>query len=155
VGAVLGLFSAALVVAVLVGCGGNEGTAITKAEFIEKANAVCAKTKERVETEFAAYGDSGEAREAERAQRANELTVNEAAAKVAVKILIPAMRQEVEELRDLGVPSEGEGRAEALLDAFAEGIEKAEARPERAARDGTEAFGRSGRLAEEYGIENC
>lgn len=154
-GAVLALFSGVLVITLIsIGCG-EGGTAITKAEFIERANAVCLKARNRIEAEFAAYGESGEAKEVERAQRANELTANQAASKVAQRILIPATRQEVEELRDLGIPSEDEDRAEALLDAFEEGIEKAEAHPERAARDGTEAFGKPGRLAADYGIESC
>lgn len=158
-GAVLALFSAAAVIALsLAGCGGDERTAITKTEFIDQANAICLKTSKQIETEFAAYGESEAAKEAERAQRANELTANaanQAAARVTERILIPAMRQQLDELRSLGFPDGDEARAKALLDAFDEGIEKAEARPERAARDGTEAFGKSGRLAGEYGIESC
>jgi len=137
------------------GCGASEGTAITRAEFIEDANAVCAKARKRIQAEFTAYGEGEEAREAERGQRAGELTANQVAANVGVKILVPAMRREVEELRSLGIPSKGEHQAEALLDAFDEGVERAEAHPERAARDGTEAFGEPGRLAREYGIESC
>jgi hypothetical protein len=159
VGAVLSLFSAALTaVVILAGCGESDEPAISKAEFIEQASAVCAKTSSRIETEFAAYGESREAREVERARRANELTAekaNKAAARVGEEILIPAIRRQLAELRELGVPREDGGGTEELLAAFDEGIEKAEARPERAARDGTEAFGKSRRLAEEYGIDNC
>jgi len=159
-GAILALvFGVLAVAAILTGCGDGEDangqTAITKEEFVKQANAICSNTRRRIEAEFAAYGRSGEAKEAEEAQQANELTGDEAAARVGEKILIPAMRQQLEELRSLDVPSESEDRAEALLGAFGEGIKKAEARPERAARDGTEAFGKSGRLAGEYGIESC
>jgi hypothetical protein len=161
-GAVLVFLCGALALAsAFAGCGGDDAggeVTITRAKFIERANAVCLETRREISAEFASYGESRVAKEAERAQRANELSAdeaNEAAAKVAERILIPAMRTQLEELRELGTPSEDGDRARAMLDAFDEGLEKAEARPERAARDGTEAFGRAGRLADEYGIANC
>lgn len=161
-GAVLAfLFGVLALASVLAGCGGGGAggqVTIAKAEFIEQANAVCLRTRKEIAAEFASYGESRVAREAERAQRAGELTANEAneaAARVAERILIPAMRSQLEELRELGTPSEDDDRAQAVVDAFDEGIEKAEARPERAARDGTEAFGRAHRLADEYGVANC
>lgn len=161
-GAVLVSLSSALALAlILAGCSGDDGGGqafIAKAEFIERANAICLKTRREIAAEFAVYGKSRAAREAERARQANELSTaeaNEAAASVAKRILIPAMRTQQEELRNLGSPNEGGDQAQAVLDAFDEGIEKAEARPERAARDGTEAFGKAGRLAEEFGIASC
>ncbi|HXR30553.1 MAG TPA: hypothetical protein VN752_05390 [Solirubrobacterales bacterium] len=153
-GAVLAL---ATTIALISACGG-EDSELTKAEFVERANAVCLQTRERIEAEFTAYGESRAAREAVRAQRADELSAekaNEAAATVAERILIPAMRRQLEELRDVGLPGGDEKRAAALLDALEDGIARAEARPERAARDGTEAFGELRRLADEYGIESC
>jgi hypothetical protein len=132
--------------------------AIAKAEFVERANAVCLETRKEIAAEFSSYGESRVAREAEKAQRAGELTAgeaNEAAARVAERILIPAMRSQLEELRGLGTPREDGDRAEAMIDAFDEGIEKAEARPERAARDGSEAFGKARRLATEFGVTSC
>lgn len=148
------LFVASLAIALVVaGCGGgsDEPAGVSKAEFIREANAICEQTGERIESEFAAYLESGEA---ERTGEANDLTNDEAAARVAEEILIPAMRQRLEKLRALGI-QDGDERASALLEAFDEGIEKAEAHPERAVRDGTEAFGKSERLASEYGLDSC
>jgi hypothetical protein len=157
-GAVLALVAAIATIAAIPACGGGDSAELTKTEFAARADAICSKTRKRIEAEFTAYGESKAAREAAEAQRANELTAakaNEAAATVAETILIPAMRQELEELHDLGVPAEDDKRAEALFDALEQGIAKAEARPERAARDGSEAFGELRRLADEYGIESC
>lgn len=65
------------------------------------------------------------------------------------------MKRELEEFRALGIPAGDDDQVNALLVAFAEGLEKAEAHPERAATTGTEAFGKSGELAGEYGLEGC
>jgi hypothetical protein len=138
---------------IMMGCG--DSGQISKEEFASKAGAVCERTSKRIETDFAVYGRSKEAREVERAQQNGEMTSNEAAARVAEGILLPAMRRQFAELRRFGTPSEGGGQAEALLTALAEGIAKAEARPERAARDGTDAFGKWRRLAREFGIDGC
>lgn len=145
-----GLLAAALIAAGCGGSGSGEPTPIAKSDFIEGAEAVCAEAARRIESEFQAYERSGRA-----ADEANELSVNEAAASVAKKILIPAKRQELEELRKLEIPEEDADRVNAMIAALDEGVEKAEARPERAARDGTEAFGKVDRLAAEYGIEGC
>jgi hypothetical protein len=136
------------------GCGGGS-TGISREEFVKEASSVCRKTGERIQSEFTAYGKSREGREDVRAEEAGELTFREAAIGVANEIVIPAMRRQLAELRALGVPEGDEGRAKALLDAFGEGVEKAEKRPERAAQDGTEAFGRQERLADEYGLQGC
>jgi hypothetical protein len=151
------LFGAALACALMAfgcGSGGGEGS-ISKSEFIRRASEICRAADGRIQAKFAAYGRSSERRKIERAERAGELTFEEASARVAEGILIPVMRQESEELRGLGIPEEGEGRTKALLKAFDEGIKAAEAHPQRAAHDGTEAFGKSSRLAEEYGLEGC
>lgn len=142
----------------LAGCGGGSGgetAGLSKADFIKKATAVCQGARRRIESEFAAYSNGGEGKAAQRAVKAGELTVNEAAARIAAKILIPSVRRELAELRALGLPESQGDRVKAMLDSLQEGIEKAEAHPERAARDSTEAFGRPERLIREYGIGPC
>lgn len=148
--------AASVAIAVLAaGCGDEGSTAPTRAEFVAGVNEICAETRSRIESEFTAYGASKARRKAEGAQRSGALTPDEVAAKVAQKIIIPAMGDEVDELRALGLPNRENDRAEELLDAFGEGVRKAKAHPERAARDGSEAFGEARRLAREFGIENC
>jgi hypothetical protein len=139
----------------VLGCGGGESPAISRAQFVREASAICGRTRDRIQSEFAAYGKSREGREAVRAEKAGELTYGEEAVRVGRRIVIPAMRRQFDELRALGVPAGGEERAKVLLAAFGAGVGKAEAHPERAAQDGTEAFGKQERLAEEYGLENC
>jgi hypothetical protein len=137
------------------GCGSGGSAGISRAQFVNHANAICKGTSARIQSELAAYGRSPEGRRAVREEKAGELSFSEAAVRVARRILIPAMRRQLEELHALGIPKGDGGGATALLDAFDEGIEKAGRRPERAVQDGTEAFGKQERLAGEYGIESC
>ncbi|HXS33711.1 MAG TPA: hypothetical protein VN758_08070 [Solirubrobacterales bacterium] len=154
-GAVLSALAAALIVAGCGGGNGDESSEISKPAFVEKGGAICVATRRQIRSDFEAYRKGPEGREIEKAEQANELTPEEAAAKVGKEVIVPVMKQELEEFRALGIPPGGDNQVTALLDAFAEGIEAAERHPERVATDGSEAFGKSGRLADDYGLEGC
>jgi hypothetical protein len=143
---------------VVAGCGGEDGKEpepITRSAFVEKGSAICVATRQEIRADFEAFTKGKGGKEIERAEKANELTPEEAAAQVGEEIIVPAMRREREEFRALGVPPGDDEKVTALLKAFEEGIEKAEEHPERAATDGTEAFGESGKAADDYGLEGC
>jgi hypothetical protein len=151
----LGLLAATLIVA---GCGGanGEGSApISRSAFVEKGSAICVATRQGIRSDFETFTKGEGGREIARAEKANELTPEEAAAQVGEEIIVPAMRQELEEFRALGVPPGDDEKVTALLKALQEGVEKAEKHPERAATDGTEAFGKSREVADDYGLEGC
>lgn len=152
------LLGALVVVLTVAGCGGSDGdetTRVSKAEFVKEGGAICVATRKGIRSDFEAFTRSSEGRELERAEKANELTPVEAAAKVGEEIIVPAMRQELEEFRALGIPDGDDDQVNALLEAFEEGAEKAEEHPERAATDGTEAFGGSGDVADDFGLVGC
>jgi hypothetical protein len=155
----LGAVPAGLTAALLIaGCGGGsdeEPAQISKVAFVERGSAICLSAKRQIRSDFEAYRKGRQGEEIERAEKANELTPEEAAAKVGKEIIVPVMRQELEEFRALGIPAGDDEQVDALLAAFEEGVEKAERHPERAAMDGTEAFGGSGKVADGYGLENC
>ncbi len=109
-------------------------------------------TRRGIRADFEAFTKSAEGREVERAEKAKELTPGEAAAQVGEEIIVPAMRRELEEFRDLGVPPGDDRAVTALLVALEAGLEKAEGNPERAAADG---FSESGEAAKGYGLEGC
>jgi hypothetical protein len=154
-GAVLSALAVTLIVAGCGGGNGDESSDISKPAFVKKGSAICLTTRRQIRSDFEAYRKGPQGKEIETAEQANELTPEEAAAKVGKEVIVPVMRQELEEFRALGIPPGGDDRVTALLDAFGEGIEAAERHPERVATDGTEAFGKSGRLAGEYGLEGC
>lgn len=128
---------------------------ISRTAFRKQGSAICEVTRQSIRSDFEAFTKGSEGREVARAEKASELTPEEAAARVGEEIIVPAMRRELEEFRALGVPPGDDDRVAALLEAFAEGVEAAEAHPEEAAANGTEAFGRSGRVAGAYGLEGC
>jgi hypothetical protein len=143
---------------IVVGCGGGDGDKtdrVSKSEFVKEGSAICVATRKGIRSDFEAYIRGRKGREIERAEQANEMTAEEAAAKVGDEVIVPAMRQELEEFLSLGIPEGDDVQVKALLKTFDEGVEKAERHPERAAMNGTEAFGESGRLAGEYGLEGC
>jgi hypothetical protein len=140
------------------GCGGGDGderAPISRSAFVEKGSAICVATRQGIRSDFEAFTTGDEGREIERAEKAGELTPEEAAAQVGEEIIVPAMRKELEEFRALGIPPGDNDEVATLLKAFEEGLEKAEGHPERAAANGTEAFGSSGEVAGDYGLEGC
>lgn len=122
---------------------------------MEKGSAICVATRQGMRSDFETFTKGKGGRDIERAEKANELTPEEAAAQVGEDIVVPAMRQELEEFRALGIPPGDEAEVTALLEAFEGGVKEAEKHPEGAATDGTEAFGKSREVADAYGLEGC
>ena len=133
------------------GCGGGNGdsstgaSAISKAVFIKKADAICQKGSERMIRAF-----SGFLKKAKTAHPTK--AVQE---KLVVKVLIPSVRQEVKEFQALGAPSGDEDRVAEIVKALEEGVETAEGNPEAVTNSSDVVFGIASRLAGEYGIEVC
>lgn len=135
------------------GCGSDSGGGatdeISKAAFIKRAETICVGTQERASAKFRSYMVKHGAETLTAAQE------RKAQAEVGETILVPAKRQEVEELRALGAPPGDEKQVEEIVGAYEKGIEVATAHPEEATKNGTEAFGKAERLAAEYGLAGC
>jgi hypothetical protein len=135
---------------VMAGCGdGGEKTStvqIPKALFIKRADAICARIYARVESGYKAFvGKVG----SEPFSDIDEIR------EFADTVLIPAKQKEVEDLRALGTPRGGGDRVEAILDAYEEGIGKAEESPRNAVTTTAGAFSKATDLTKEYGLKNC
>jgi hypothetical protein len=121
------LGGALVLLLVLGGCGGDDSgtgaeataSSLTKAQFLKKGNAICAKAYYRINQEygkFSAGGRENNATEAERNRAAEE-------------IVPPALNQVVRRLRDLGAPAGDERRVDKMLTTFEAGIEVGEEDP--------------------------
>jgi len=141
-----------LVIGVLVvGCGGGgDGTAsISKAEFVKRANGVCARIGKQVTTQFAAFVASYGGKEPKGA------ALKAAQKKIVETILTPNKRSEIEQLRKIGMPTGGEAQINAIVDGLERGIEEAEAQPTLAVTGKVKSFADVERQAKEYGLTGC
>jgi hypothetical protein len=132
------------------GCGGAGGSAttasISRAEFVKKANAICAKDEERLHADFLAFSE----------ERQNSSVPPRVEGEESInQIIAPAMTREMEELQALGLPKGDEGHIEALFAAVEEGVQKARERPESVITANSEMFGKAIKLATAYGLNVC
>ena len=149
---VLALLCGLLVVAFgAVGCGGSDDSSsagsISKEEFIAKVDAVCTESNKRMETALGKFLKSG--------KQITELTEADNQ-KFVTQVLVPNLSKEIEEIKALGVPSEDEERAKAMVAALEEGLETAESDPQALAAGSSDiVYGIASRLAGEYGLKVC
>jgi hypothetical protein len=141
-----------------VGCGGSSdgsstgdvtASSLSKAEFIDQADAACTKRLEEARGEFLAYG--------EKVVNGNESGAEKEAhiATVAETIVVPELRREVEDIRALGTPKGDKSEIEAILVAIEAGTGKALANPQKAIEESAGLLEPAGRLAAAYGLKVC
>ncbi len=137
------------------GCGDDGSTGATtppplsKAEFIKQADAACTKRVEEARKEFFAYGQRvAKAKESDAERKAHLDTV-------AKTIIAPELRQQVADVKALGMPKGDEGEIEEILLALERGIAKAEAQPQRAIEESSRLLEPAARLASAYGLKVC
>ena len=99
------------------GCGGDdeEGSdeALSRDELIERADAICASGDEEI-----------------RAESGSEPQQDFADVKKIVReIVVPGLRDEIDQLRDLTPPPEDQGAYERFVDTLERGVDRLEARP--------------------------
>ena len=147
IGTLAGVVAIAVIAA---GCGSSSSDTstaeMTKAEFISQADAICRKGNAEIQTEFEALAAKNGLKKNEEPDKAMLVELSET-------VLTPNVKNQSEELAELGVPSSDEGEISAMLDALDEGIEEAEEDPE-ALIDG-DPFGPANKLAKEYGLKAC
>jgi hypothetical protein len=148
----LGLLVGALaVVLAAAGCGGSSdgGTtsSISKAEFVNQANAICQSGHEKLHTDFLAFSK----------EKGGNPTPSKAEYDEYIeKVVAPDLGQEiVSEIRALGVPEGDNGSVEAMLTAVEEGVAKAKEEPRLALEDNGVTFAKAIKLATAYGLKVC
>jgi hypothetical protein len=164
----IALLAGVLAVAlILVGCGGggsdstttssdsttssgdSSTASLSKAEFIKKADAICAAGGKRTQSEYAAYVE-------EKKLSAKKEPTPAQFAEVSEKIQVPAFKRQAEEIRALGAPPGEEDQVTALVDAIDAGIEKVEeADPRKALESSSSMFVEADKLAIAYGLKVC
>lgn len=149
--------TAAVVLAalLLVGCGGGSDDAasakpISKEEFVAKADAICKKGNERMEAKLFAF-----LRKNRTGGTLRKPTVDQNE-EFIITVLIPNLKREISELKELGVPEGDEEKVDAMIAALEDGLETAEDDTRTVAAGTADiVFGIASRLAGEYGLETC
>lgn len=126
------------------GCGGGDDDSssdLTKAEFITKADAICAQGNKEIQQAFEALGQ-GKPSQAQLDQ-------------IATDTLLPSVEKQVSQIRDLGIPKGEEDQVNAILDSAQSGIDKGKADPSSLVSDQNDPFKEANQLAKQYGMTEC
>jgi hypothetical protein len=127
---------------------------ITKAEFIKKADAICAEGKKQVQTEFAAYLEKNKIKKIPEGGESKAETEGREA-EIIESIALPALQRQVDDIRALGFPAGESGQIEPFLDAVEGGIEKGDEDPQALFSGASKVFAKADGLAQKYGFKVC
>ncbi|HKO38922.1 MAG TPA: hypothetical protein VJU14_11205 [Solirubrobacterales bacterium] len=122
---IVGMLLLAGVAGLLVtGCGGGDDASadVTKAQFTQEAEAVCAERKKEWDAEVATFND-------EIQKDGGKISIKEQERKsevLFVETLLPVLKTELEALEDLDAPTADEEQVEKMLQSRAEAIEQLE-----------------------------
>jgi hypothetical protein len=117
---------------------GSSGPALTKAQFVAQADAICAAGDRTIEEAIKALGRGGEPSPAD----LHQFSI----------IAVPAIQQEVDAIKALPPPEGDEDEVKAILAAVQKGIDKIKSDPTSIESD---PLAEADRLAEDYGLEQC
>jgi PAB1-binding protein PBP1 len=118
-----GIVVGALVLALGVGCGGGgDSPTVSKAEFTQQANAICAKRKKEWQTSI----DSYEKQVKEKKAFTDVKAQTEIAQNLLDESMLPAMQDQLQSLEDLGAPDGSEEQVEKWLNTLAKTVKEVE-----------------------------
>lgn len=135
------------------GCGGSTDSteiqtgSLSKAEFIEKADAVCTKSQERGGRALASYMSKNHIRLTGPLSTA-------VAAGLFGSVVEPTYQREITEISELGAPDKDAEKVVAMLEALEAGLAKAQRDP-ASAISRNELVPNAGALARAYGLTQC
>jgi hypothetical protein len=130
---------------VAAGCGSDgDDSSLTKAEFVKQADAICARQDGKKNKALEkAFGEGAQGNP----QKAQE--------KIIADVALPPIAEMSEELADLGGPSGEEEKAEEMVEAFEEEVEKIEADIPGTVAGKVGNFDKASKLAKDFGMKAC
>jgi hypothetical protein len=149
---VVALAAFAAIAMIVAGCGGGgdsttESSSLTKAEFLEQGNSVCAKGNKEIEEGFEEF---------EKENGLQDKQPTKAQLTEAIEtVVLPAVRDQVEGIEALGAPSGEEAKVEAITVAADEAVEEGEEDPASLTSEKADPFAEANELANEYGLVKC
>jgi len=145
------LAAAAAILVIAAGCGGgsdsSDSSSVTKAQFVKEADAICTKGDKQNEKEFEEFAEEHNLSEGkEPSKEVQEEAVQD--------LVVPGVRQQIEEIDDLAVPSGDEAKIEEVVTSVEEGLDELEEDPTLLFK-GKNPLGKGSKLAREYGMVKC
>jgi hypothetical protein len=129
------------------GCGGSDDDdSLTKAEFSQQGDKICKEANADQQKALAAAYKKLSKEGAKGKKVEEELITNTA---------LPPIAKMTEELGDLGAPEGEEEKAEEMVEAFEEEVQKIEADPGGALSGTVGAFDKANKLAEDFEMKAC
>ena len=131
------------------GCGGGSddsatASALTKQQFIKRANAICQEAIEKVDLQL---------REAAEAQPGNGQLSEGALELVATTVVFPIYAETFSKLGSLQPPEESKEEVRKIVDQYQAALKKTEANPRLGFRHNP--FLKGSEAAEKFGLEAC
>jgi hypothetical protein len=153
---------AALLVAIVAGCGGGssssssgggtsggEESALTKKQFIAKADGICAAKDKELNEEVEKFVKEEGISESKKPTQAQENELVES-------YVVPNIRSQGEEIGELAAPEGDEEKIETIVSSLEEGADEAEENPESITGGGsTTPFEKATKEAQAYGMQVC
>jgi hypothetical protein len=144
--------SALALAAVVAGCGGGDDTnsetsaALTKAEFIKQADAICVKGDKALASEVEEFAEDNDVDTSKPTEAQQE--------EVIAEVVAAGTRRQVEEIADLEAPSGDEEKIEAMVESVETGTEELEDQPELLLEE-KNPLEEGSKLARDYGLTEC
>ncbi len=144
-----GVMAIAIVAA---GCGSSsddstEVVVLSKTEFIEQGDAICAKGSKQIEDEADEFAEE------------NDIDIDNPSKgdqeEVIVAVVAPSLQTQADELSELGAPDGEEDKAEAMIAALESGAEELEDEPGVLLENEADPLGEANKLANEFGFKEC
>jgi len=152
--ALLAIGMAIALAAAVAGCGGGDDSsgdsssaALTKAEFIKQADAICKSGEETLEDEANEFAEENDV------DTENPTTKQQE--EVIVDVVGPALHKQGEEIAELGAPEGEEETVEAIVDALESGADEVENDPATLIESEDSPLDEATELAGDYGLTEC
>jgi hypothetical protein len=141
----------ALAAVIATGCGGGDSS-LTTAEYIEQADAVCKKADKKKQAKIEAFLQEN----TPAAEKNLNLEEEVKFASGVSEAVIPTLRTEADELKDIDSPNNEKDKADAdaIIEEFDQEIEKLEDNPAAFAAK-SDPFAKVAEMARKYGFKTC
>jgi len=141
----------------LAGCGDSEDSSdgpvtvetgsLTKEEFIEEADTICAETTEKVQK-------AGERYSQER-NSSSQAAIAEQLGQFVKNDLVPNFEEQIDQIAALGAPAGDEAKITRMLKELQKGLDDAQANPSEIFLKPSKSFEKAAELGQAYGFARC